>query len=167
MMALLFSAAYADGAALLMLLIFAHGLSYTMLNTLCGILIACDQQRAAAGITLGVLPAAVLANLALITLWGAAGAAVAALSALSVAGLLAGWFAQRALGTLLPLSVLFQTILASAPVVLLGKLIETEHLALLLELAGLGLTYLALTVALGLLTSEDLKSFLPASAKAR
>ena len=50
---------------------------------------------------------------------------------------------------------------------LLGKLIDTEDLALLLELAGLGLTYLALTIALGLLTSEDLKSFLPASAKAR
>ena len=79
LMALLFSAAYADGARLLMLLIFAQGLSYTMLNTLCGILIACNQQRAAAAITLGVLPAAVLANVVLIGLWGAVGAAVGAL----------------------------------------------------------------------------------------
>jgi O-antigen/teichoic acid export membrane protein len=167
LMALLFSAAYADGARLLMLLIFAQGLSYTMLNTLCGILIACNQQRAAAAITLGVLPAAVLANVVLIGLWGAVGAAVGALSALSTAGLLAGWFAQRALGTLLPLSVLVRIGLAGAPVVLLGVLIETEDLALLLELAGLGLVYVALTIALGLLTREDLTSFLPALAKAR
>ena len=50
---------------------------------------------------------------------------------------------------------------------LLGVLIETEDLALLLELAGLGLVYVALTIALGLLTREDLTSFLPALAKAR
>jgi O-antigen/teichoic acid export membrane protein len=166
LMVLLFSAAYADGAPLLVLLIFAQGLSYTMLNSLCGILIACGQQHTAAGIVLGVLPAAVLANVALIGLWGVAGAAVAALLALSAAGLLAGWFAERALGTLLPSSVLFRTLLAGAPVVLLGNLIETEGLALLLELAGLGLVYVALTIVLGLLTREDLKVFLPASPKA-
>ena len=61
----------------------------------------------------------------------------------------------------------FEIGLAGAPVVLLGVLIETEDLALLLELAGLGLVYVALTIALGLLTREDLTSFLPALAKAR
>jgi O-antigen/teichoic acid export membrane protein len=167
LMAVLFSAPYADGAPLLVLLIFAQGLSYTMFNTLCGILIACGRQRAAAGIALGVLPAAVLANLVLIGLLGAVGAAVSALLALSAAALLAGWFAERALGALLPPSVLFRTVLASAPVVLAGRLIETEGLALLLELAGLGLAYVALTAALGLLTRDDLKSFLPALAKDR
>jgi O-antigen/teichoic acid export membrane protein len=167
LMALLFSAPYADGAPLLVLLIFAQGLGYTMFNTLCGILIACDRQRAAAGIALGMLPAGVVVNVVLIGLWGAAGAAVAALSTLSTAGLLAGWFAERALGTLLPLSVLVRIIVASAPVVLLGGLIEAEDLALLLELGGLGLVYMALTIAFGLLTREDLKSLVPAPAKAR
>jgi O-antigen/teichoic acid export membrane protein len=167
LMALLFSAPYADGAPLLVLLIFAQGLSYTMFNTLGGILIACGRQGAAAGIALGVLPAAVVVNVVLIGLWGAIGAAVAALLALSAAALLAGWFAKGVLDMLLAPSVLFRTILASAPVVLLGKLIETEGLVLLLELAGLGLTYVALTVALGLLTRDDLKSFLPASAPER
>ena len=63
--------------------------------------------------------------------------------------------------------MLFRTILASAPVVLLGKLIETERFALLPELAGLGSVYVALTIRIWLLTRQDLKSFLLAVAKAR
>ncbi len=160
-MALLFSPEYGQGAGLLRVLVFAHGLFNTTFLTLIAILVALNEPRRGAVIALGALPVALSGNGLLIPLLGAPGAALAALLATMTAAvrprswLAAGRCPARAL-------VLIKTLLATAVVCVAAALIPSSGLLTLVELAGLGVVFLGLASLLGLITVADLAPLLPA-----
>ena len=161
-MALLFSPEFSQGAVLLRILVFAHGLFNTTFLTLIAILVAVDEPRRGAVIALAVLPVAVLANWLLIALLGAPGAALAALLATMTAAAAATVVVWRRVGPVLEPLVLAKTLLATAVVGLAAALIPSGGLMTLVELAGLGIAFLGLASLLGLVTRADLAPFLPA-----
>ena len=160
-MALLFSPDYREGASLLRILVFAHGLFNTTFLTLIAILVAVNESRRGAAIALAILPVALLGNGLLIPLLGALGAALAALLATATAALAAGVVVRRRVGTLCEPLVLIKTLLASAAVCAVGALIPSSGLLTLVELAGLGVAFLGLASVLGLITAADLAPLLP------
>ena len=160
-MALLFSPEYGQGASLLRILVFAHGLFNTMFLTLIAILVAINEPRRGAVIALGVLPVALVGNGLLIPLLGAPGAALAALLATTTAAVAASVVVWRRVGTLIEPLVLIKTLLASAVVCIAAVLIPSEGLLTLVELAGLGVAFLGLASLLGLITGADLAPLLP------
>ena len=161
-MALLFSPEYGQGASLLQILVFAHGLFNTTFLTLIAILVAVNEPRRGAVIALAALPVALLGNWLLIPLLGAPGAALAALLAMMAAAAAATIVVWRRVGPILEPLVLAKTLLATAAVGLAAALIPSEGLMTLVELAGLGLAFLGLASLLGLITKADLAPFLPA-----
>jgi stage V sporulation protein B len=162
LMALLFSPEYGEGASLLQILIFAHGLFNTTFLTLIAILVAVNKPRRGAVIALGVLPLALIGNGLLIPLLGAPGAALAALLATMTAAVAATLAVWLCVDTLLEPQVLIKTVLASAAVCLAAVLIPSDGLLILVELAGLGIAFLGLARLLGLIAGADLAPLLPA-----
>ncbi len=158
-MSLVFSDAYREGGPLLSLLAISHGLFYTVFVSLCVILIGAGREREAAVISVAVLPLAVLCNAALIAPLGARGAALAAIIAAAAGTLAAGLRVRRRVGPLLAPSLLIKIALASLGVWGLASLVNTEGLALLVEIGALAALYLAALYATGSIGPEDLAHF--------
>ena len=160
-LALLFSSDYAAGADLLVVLIFAHGLCYTTFLCLANALVGAGRATMSACLALGALAVAAALSVTLVLWAGALGAAWAALIA-NAAGLIGvSVVIGRAVGVPLDISVLARVLLLTA---LLGGAswwIEGRGVWLLVELALLGTTYLALLPVAGLLRRADVAPFLP------
>jgi len=158
---LLFSSDYAAGADLLVVLIFAHGLCYTMFLSLANVLVGAGRATMSACLSLGALAVAAVLSVTLVLWAGALGAAWAALIA-NAAGLVGvGVVVGRAVGVPVGGSVLARVLLLTA---LLGGAswwIEGRGAMLLVEFALLGTVYLALLPVAGLLGRADVEPFLP------
>lgn len=159
LLSLLFSADYAPGGELLRLLVFGHGLSNTLFFTATAVLIAAGAQQAAAALALAAVPTAFVANALLVPTLGARGAALAALLVPATATLAAAWVIWRQLGPLPDTTRLVRALPVSGILALLAWLVPASGVWLLLELAGLGLVLLLLTVLTGLFGPSDLTPF--------
>jgi O-antigen/teichoic acid export membrane protein len=155
-MQLVFADEYIPGARFLKLLVFAQGLGYTLVSTLLAILIGAGASRVAAQRIFIALTIAIALNLILIPLIGAMGSALAALSSFVIAGLLFARLVRQKLGVLLEWRATLLALLASIAVGLAGWLIPTTGLMLLVEIVGLGLAYLGIVWAIGLVSLADL-----------
>ena len=155
-MQLVFSDEYLPGARFLMLLVFAQGLGYTLVSALLAILIGAGARRVAAQRIYIALTVAITLNLILIPRIGAMGSALAAFFSFVTAGFLFARLVRQKLGVLLEWRATLLALLASIAVGLAGWLIPTTGLMLLVELAGLGLAYLGIVWAIGLVSLADL-----------
>ncbi|HUG04210.1 MAG TPA: polysaccharide biosynthesis C-terminal domain-containing protein [Steroidobacteraceae bacterium] len=155
-MQLLFSDVYLPGARFLMLLVFAQGLGYTLVSALLAILVGAGASRVAAQRIYIALTIAVAANLILIPLLGAMGAALAALVSFVIAAFLLARLVRQKLGVLLEWRATLLALLVSIAVGLAGWLIPATGLMLLVEVAVLGLAYLGIVWAIGLVSLADL-----------
>jgi O-antigen/teichoic acid export membrane protein len=149
---LLFSADYAPAAPLLAILAFAQGLFLTMV----AVLIGAGRAGAASVIALGVLPLAVVLDTLLVRALDAPGAALGTLLSCAAAAAAAGILIQRHVGALLP-DRLVGIILAAGASVAVSAVIRAEGPWLVVELAGVGLLYLGLLAATGLIRPADLR----------
>jgi O-antigen/teichoic acid export membrane protein len=153
---LLFSADYAPAAPLLTLLAFAQGLFLTLFLTLVAVLIGAGRAGVASVIALGVLPLAVVLDAALVRAFDAPGAALGALLSCAAAATTAGLMVQRHVGALLPAG-LVGIIVAAGASVTVSAVIRAEGPWLVGELGGVGLLYLTLLAASGLIRPADLR----------
>jgi O-antigen/teichoic acid export membrane protein len=155
-LALLFSSAYAGGGRFLALLIFAQGLGFTCLGALQSILVGAGAAPAGARrIYAGVL-VAILLNSALVPALGAEGAALAAVLALATAASLVGQAVYRRIGVVIEPRTAILALLLSAAAGVVGWLVPAAGFAVLAELVGLGLVYLACAWMVGLIGRADL-----------
>jgi O-antigen/teichoic acid export membrane protein len=153
---LLFSADYAPAAPLLAILAFAQGLFLTLFLTMVAVLIGAGRAGAASVIALGVLPLAVVLDTLLVRALDAPGAALGTLLSCAAAAAAAGILIQRHVGALLP-DRLVGIILAAGASVAVSAVIRAEGPWLVVELAGVGLLYLGLLAATGLIRPADLR----------
>ena len=161
---LMFSEAYGDGAALLTVLVFAHGLGGTLLATMTIVLIAAGSERGSAVVALAASGVALVVDGLAAHLFGAAGAAWGAL--VTTAGALAAtaMIAGLRIGGLIEPGVVLRVLLAAVAVASAAALIPSRGAGLLVELGGLAVVYLGLLWPLGVLRREDLGVVLPGRA---
>jgi stage V sporulation protein B len=158
---LLFASQYAGGAHLLIVLVFAHGLFYTIFMALANALIGVGQAPASAKLSLTALTFAVVLSVVWVLWAGALGAAFAALVANAAAVVGATIVIGRTIGWPAELSILPRVLLLTAAICVPGWWLETRGVMLLLELVLLGIAYVALLSIAGLLDRADLEPFLP------
>jgi O-antigen/teichoic acid export membrane protein len=155
-LALLFTEAYRPGAQFLALLIFAQGLGFTLLNSLQAILVGAGAaDKGAARIFMALAIAAVF-NITLIPWLGAVGAALSAALGFTAAAISVAVAVRRRLGALVEPRVAIGSALLSVGIGVLGWLLPASGVAVLVELGGLFLLYLALAWAVGLVGRADL-----------
>lgn len=159
---ILFSGSYGEARDLLRLLIFAQGLFFTILVTECAILIGCGLAGLAGGITLALLPVALVLNFVLVPAYGATGAALASVSANALGALAAGLAVSRRVASIMSLGMLARAVLATVLVAAAATVLRVEGLFLVVEMAVLLIAYTGVVVALKLVGREDVKLFLPA-----
>jgi O-antigen/teichoic acid export membrane protein len=162
---LLFSSEYAGGADLLVVLVFAHGLLYTIFMALANTLIGVGQAAASAKLSLAALVLAVGLSIGLVVWAGAPGAAFAALVANTAAVIGAGIVISRTIGWPAEASTWPRVLLLTAAICAIGWWVEARGMMLLLELALLGIAYVALLPLVGLIDRADLELFLARSAR--
>ena len=160
-LALLFSSEYAAGAPLLVVLIFAHGLIYTTFMCFANLLIGAGRAGASARLSLTALTFAVVLSVVLVRWAGAYGAAVAALVANGGALIGATIVVGRAIAWPFEVAVWSRVLLLTACIGMASWWVEAHGLLLLLELALLGIAYVALLPLVGLVSRADLAPFLP------
>ncbi len=158
---LMFTSSFAEGAPLLAILVFAHGLCNTVFATLCGILLATGEERISARVALIAAGAALVINPLLVLALGAIGAALGALLTTSGAVLATAFLTSRQTGRLIEPGMLVRTVAATAIVAVIAWYVPTHGLMLLVELVVLGLVYLALLPVFRLVTRADLAMILP------
>jgi O-antigen/teichoic acid export membrane protein len=156
-MELLFSERYRNGASFLRVLIFSHGLAFTLLMAGCSMLLAIGRERLAATVTLLLVPAAALAGAALIPRSGAAGAAWAALIALGSGAVAVGVLAGRHLGPLMTGATLWRALAVSASVVALAFWLRLGPDRFLIELGLLVAAYVGLVLLSRVIGVRELK----------
>jgi O-antigen/teichoic acid export membrane protein len=162
---LLFSSEYAGGADLLVVLVFAHGLLYTIFMAFANALVGAGQAATSAKLSLTALIFAVALSVIWVLRAGALGAAFAALVANGAAAVGASIVMARTVGWPAELSTLPRVLLLTAAICVPGWWIEAQGLMLLVELALLGAAYVALLPLAGLVDRTDLEPFLPRWAK--
>ena len=162
---LLFSSDYAGGANLLVVLVFAHGLLYTIFMALANALIGVGQAAASAKLSLTALTFAVALSITGVLWAGALGAAFAALVANAAAVIGASILIGRTIGWPAEVSIWPRVLLLTAAICAVGWWVEARGMMLLLELALLGIAYVALLPLAGLIDRTDLEPFLPRWAK--
>jgi O-antigen/teichoic acid export membrane protein len=148
---LLFTSAYGDGAALLAVLLAAHGALYTIFVTLGSVLLAAGRERvsallaaAAAALALVLLPVGTL-------LAGAIGTALGALATGILACALSIRVVHRLVGPLIDPGAAVRILLASGVAAAFALAVPAHGIWLLAELAGAGILYLGLLFATGVL----------------
>jgi O-antigen/teichoic acid export membrane protein len=156
LMALLFSKEYSAGANYLQLLAIGNGLLQTVCSTLITILVATRHQRAGAVIALASILPAVVLSAVLVPHFGAAGGAAAALLSAGLAAVAAGIVTRRYIGSFIELAMLARVLLATLVVCTIAAVLPSNGLLLIGELLLLALLFLALALALGLVTRDDL-----------
>jgi O-antigen/teichoic acid export membrane protein len=164
-LSLLFSSDYAGGAGLLVVLVFAYGLFYTMFMSLANALIGAGRAATSARLSLAALVLAVALSVTLVRWAGAPGAAFAALIANAAAVTGAGIAIARTVGMPVDGTVLARVLLLTVVICVPSWWIEAKGAMLLLELAIVAIAYLALLPIAGLLEWADLEAFLPRWAK--
>jgi O-antigen/teichoic acid export membrane protein len=153
---LLFSTDYAPAAPLLAILAFAQGLFLTLFLTLVAVLVGAGRAGAASVIALGILPLAVVLDVLLVRAFDAPGVALGALLSCATAATAAGILIQRHVGALLPRGI-GGIMAAAGAAVVVSALVRAEGSWLVVELAGVGLLYLGLLAAAGLIGPADLR----------
>jgi O-antigen/teichoic acid export membrane protein len=164
---LLFSAEYAGGAGVMVVLVVSLGFFYSILLVLTGVLIAASKAGHAARVTLGATAAATLLCWVLVPDFGALGAAVATLIATAGATVAAGVLVWHAAGPSLNVPACARLLLATALVAVPSWLVQADGLSLLIELIAAGLIYLLLLTMLRLIRRADLSPLLPARLRSR
>lgn len=154
-MQLVFSDEYVPGAVFLALLVFAHGLGYTLVAALMAVLVGAGASQAAAQRIYIALVIGVALNILLISQFGAIGAAISSCLAFAVGSVLMARLVRRKLGALLEWRPTFFAVLATFSVGLASWRIRTEGWLLLVEIAALGVIYLAIVWAIGLIRVSD------------
>jgi O-antigen/teichoic acid export membrane protein len=112
---------------------------------------AVAARRVYAGLATGVT-----LNLILISLYGATGAATAAVMSFAVTVILIARVVWRRTGVLLEARQALLALLASVGVGGISWLVPATGLMVLLEFAGLGMAYLGLIWAMGLIGADDI-----------
>ena len=166
-MTLLFSAEYAGGAGVRVVLVVAQGFFFSIFMGLTGVLIAASKAGHAARVSLGATAAATLLCLVLVPDFGALGAALATLIATAGAAVAAGVQVWRATGPWLDVPVCARVLLATALVAVPSWLIQSEGVWLLSELVAAGLIYVLLLPVLRLVRPADFVPLLPARLRSR
>lgn len=161
LLGLIFSEPYREGAPLLGLLVFGHGLFYTVMLIGCSILIAAGHTAAAVRMMMLVLPGAVVLNLVLIRAAGATGAALAALIAAAVGAIATGVLVHQRVARALPVQTLGVTTLLSVFLAGLAAWLPFERIWLLAELGLLSLVYIGLLIGLRLVSAGDVEHLWP------
>ena len=161
-MTLLFSAEYAGGAGVMVVLVVAQGFFFSIFMGLTGVLIAASKAGHAARVSLGATAAATLLCLVLVPDFGALGAALATLIATAGAAVAAGVQVWRAAGPWLNVPVCARVLLATGLVAVPSWLIQAEGIWLLSELVAAGLIYVLLLPVLRLVRPADFVPLLPA-----
>jgi O-antigen/teichoic acid export membrane protein len=164
---LLFSAEYAGGACVMVVLVVALGFFFSILLVLTGVLIAASRAGHAAWVTLWATAAAALLCWLLVPDLGAVGAALATLFATAGATVAAGVLVWGAAGPWLNVPVCARLLLATAVVAIPSWLLEADGTLLLAELVAAGLIYLALLGMLGVVRGADFAPLLPAGLRSR
>jgi O-antigen/teichoic acid export membrane protein len=164
-LALLFSSEYAAGAELLAILIFGHGLLHTVFMSLAYILIGAGHAWGSARLALAALSFAVVLSVTLVLLAGASGAAIAALLANAAAVIGACLMIGRAIAWPLEAAIWPRVLLLTAVLAAIAWWVEAHGVMLLVELALLGVAYVALLPAFGMLSRADLEPFMPSSTR--
>ena len=164
---LLFSAEYAGGAGVMVVLVVALGFFFSMLLALTGVLIAASKAGHAARVTLGATAAATLLCLVLVPDFGALGAAFATLIATAGAAIASGVQVWRAAGPWLNVPMCARLLLATALVAVPSWLVPAEGVLLLGELVAAGLIYVLLLPVLRLVRRAELVPLLPARLRSR
>lgn len=162
---LLFSSDYAGGADLLVVLVFAHGVFYTMFMSLANVLIGAGRATTSAQLSLVVLAFAIALSVTLVLSAGALGAAFAALIANAAAVIAVSIVVGRAIGWPIAASIWARVILLTAAICVPGWWVQAQGMMLMLEFALLGMVYVALLPVVGLLERTDIEPFLPAWTK--
>jgi O-antigen/teichoic acid export membrane protein len=155
-MQLLFSDEYLSGASFLVLLVFAQGLGFTLISAMLAILIGAGASRVAAQRIYIALALAIGLNLILIPLIGAMGSALAALFSFVTAGFLLARLVRQHLGVLLEWRATLLALLVSVVAGITGWLIPAAGWMLLVEIVAVGLAYLGIVWAMGLVSLADL-----------
>lgn len=160
-MTLVFSETYRQGAPLLVILTFSHGLFFTVFMSFSGILIGISREREAAFIALISLPLSVLANVLLIRALGAQGAALAAVVSTGTAAAASALRVRQRVSSIIEISDLVKIVIASVAVWALASWIRTDGALLLAELIGLGAVYIGGLYAIRVIGPKDLAMFMP------
>jgi O-antigen/teichoic acid export membrane protein len=160
-MKLLFSAPYANGAAVLTTLVVAVSCA-AGLKVMLSLLAAADRPGKRSLLVLGLLPVGVGLCLWLTHRMGPAGAAAASLITMATGMTVGVVLVHRYLGALPPPLSALRCGLAGGAVLALGLLWQAAGLMLVPKLAALGLLYGILLFVLGELGVEDVRSVLRA-----
>lgn len=156
LLALFFGDRFRAGAPALAILSFAQGFGYTVLACLQAIMVGIGRAAVTARLVYGALAVAIAANLALIPFLGPIGAALASALGFAVANCLMVVAIRRRMGVFLDLR---RDLLAVA--VILGVATASWFIPfggawVVLEMAALGLAYLAIAWWLGLIDAADI-----------
>jgi O-antigen/teichoic acid export membrane protein len=160
-LSLLFSPDYAEGADLLTVLIFAHGLLYTVFMSYANALIGAGRAATSARLSLAALVFAVALSIVLVLWVGAMGAALAALIANAAAVVGASLAIRRTVGVPMGGTILARVLLLTLMISVPSWWMKADGVMLLVELSGLAIIYLALLPVAGLVDRADLEPFLP------
>ena len=160
-LSLLFSPDYAEGADLLTVLIFAHGLLYTVFMSQANALIGAGRAATSARLSLAALAFAVALSIVLVLWIGALGAALAALIANAAAVVGASIAIRRTVGVPMGGTILARVLLLTVIIAVPSWWMKADGVMLLVELSGLAIIYLALLPVAGLVERADLEPFLP------
>jgi O-antigen/teichoic acid export membrane protein len=164
-LSLLFSSDYAAGAHLLVILIFAHGLFYTAFLCFANVLMAVGRAATSARLSLAALAFAVVLSVVLVRWFGAPGAAWAAMIANLIALIGVAIVIDRVFGMPLDLWVIGRVVLLTSLICGASWWLDGRGFMIVVELAVLGLAYVALLPVTGLIGWTDVGPFLPAWAK--
>jgi O-antigen/teichoic acid export membrane protein len=160
-LALLFSSEYAAGAPILVVLIVAHGLLYTIFMSFANVLIGAGRAGASARLSLAALVFGGALSIVLVLKAGAYGAVVAALIANATALIGASILVGRTITWPFKAPVWSRVLPLTAGIGLPSWWVEAHGLMLLVEFAVLGIAYAALLPLLGLVRRTDVESFVP------
>ncbi len=165
-MELCFGISYRDGGPMLMVLIVAYGLAYTVMMTLCAVLIALDRAFWSARLTLLAVVVSAVLNLVLVPRYGAIGAGSAALLTMVATCIAAGLIVRSELAQpLIQAGVALRATVAVAVVAWASMAIVTSGALLILELAVLLAAYLALLWVLRVIGRDDIALLFPGAAR--
>lgn len=160
-MELVFSESYRSGASLLAMLVVAHGLFFTLQMVFSGILIASGKARAAATLSLAILPVSMLLNVWLVSTAGARGATLAALIATALGAVAGGYLVNHAVTSIVLPGAYLKMLVVTGIVCLVAWGLPFEGIGFIAAMLILGLVYLGLLFLVGLIRRADLALLAP------
>lgn len=155
LLALFFGESYRAGAPELAVLSFAQGFGFTVLACLQAIMVGIGLAAVTARLAYVALAAAIAVNLALIPLLGPVGAALASVMGFAVANSLIGVAIHRKMGVFLDGRRDLLALAVIAVVAMASWFLPVAGAWVILEMAVLAVTYIAIAWWLGLIDAAD------------